>query len=531
MGKKERALLAAPREEPRRPRLAQVLEVHRRDHVQKHARGEEPADPLRGQVGDALDVRDEVAVAVPHHVPDLGIVAGRVRLHLPAQPNPVGEELNVRLAHGLERVLPAFPLGGPLEDLERLPEAARDACLEELLLRTEEAEHVRLRDAGLLRDRLRGGTVEAARCELLERRVEHRLASLLGGLPFRADSHGSKLSLTYCHVKGCAVRPAAYLRSLNPQLPLPVWLLQVGGLTNSFGNGLALPFLVIYLHNVRGFSLGTSGLVVAVSSAGQLVAGVLAGPVIDRFGARRTLATGLVHQAVGYGLLPLVRHPWEAFALVALEGAGSAGFWPSQSTLISRLTPTARRHAAFAQQRVTMNLGIGLGGLAAGWIAKVHDPRTFTILFVLDAFTFLAYVAGLALVRDPGVKLDDGMAPASYAAVLRHKTFVGLWALNFLFVTAGYSLLNLLPQFARDHSHVSEREIGLVFAVNTGVIVLAQLPLSRWIEGKRRMRALALMPALWAVAWLLVDGTGAWLDATPAFVAFAIAAGLLGAGE
>ena len=39
------------------------------------------------------------------------------------------------------------------------------------------------------------------------------------------------------------------------------------------------------------------------------------------------------------------------------------------------------------------------------------------------------------------------------------------------------------------------------------------------------MRALALMPVLWAVAWLLVDGTGAWLDATAAFVAFAVAAG------
>jgi MFS family permease len=115
--------------------------------------------------------------------------------------------------------------------------------------------------------------------------------------------------------------------------------------------------------------------------------------------------------------------------------------------------------------------------------------------------------------------------------VFRDRTFLGLWALNFLFVTAGYSLINLLPQFARDHSHVSEREIGLIFAVNTGVIVLAQLPLSRWIEGKRRMRALALMPALWAVAWLLVDGTGAWLHATPAFIAFAVAAGVLGIGE
>jgi MFS family permease len=321
------------------------------------------------------------------------------------------------------------------------------------------------------------------------------------------------------------------LRSFDPQLPREVWLLQLGGVVNSFGNGVVLPFLVIYLHDVRGFSLGTSGLVVAVASAAQLVAGIGAGPIIDRVGPKRTLAAGLVLQAVGFGLLPVVRHPWEAFALVAIEGAGSAGFWPSQSTLVSRLTPDARRHAAFAQQRVTMNLGIGLGGLAGGFIAHVTDPTTFTVLFVLDALTFLGYVAVLAFVPDPGVEPHADEAPASYRAVLRHKTFLGLWTLNFLFVAAGYSLLNLLPQFARDHSHVSEREIGVVFAANTVVIVLAQLPLSRWIEGRRRMRALALMPTLWAVAWLIVDGTGAWLEATAAFAALVVAAVILGVGE
>jgi MFS family permease len=325
---------------------------------------------------------------------------------------------------------------------------------------------------------------------------------------------------------------ASYLRSLNPRLPGQVWLLQIGGLTNSFGNGLALPFLVIYLHDVRGFSLGTAGLIVAISSAGQVAAGVFAGPLIDRFGAKRVLATGLVLQAIGYGLLPLVRQPWEAFVLVGLEGAGSAGFWPSQSTLISRLTPAARRHAAFAQQRVTMNLGIGLGGLVAGSIALVGDPTTFTVLFILDALTFLAYVVVLAFIRDPGVDPSEvGDAPASYRAVLRHKTFLGLWTLNFLFVFAGYSLFNLLPVFARDESGLSERQIGAIFFVNTAVIVLAQLPLTRWIEGRRRMRALALMPLLWAVAWLLVDGAGYWLTAGSAFAVIAFAAMILGIGE
>jgi len=321
------------------------------------------------------------------------------------------------------------------------------------------------------------------------------------------------------------------LGRFDPQLPRQVWLLQAGGVVNSFGNGVVLPFLVIYLHDVRGFGLGTAGLAIAVASAAQLAAGIGAGPIIDRVGPRPTLAVGLILQAVGFGLLPLVRHPWHAFVLLAIEGAGSSGFWPSQSTLVARLTPGARRHAAFAQQRLTMNLGIGMGGLAGGLIAHVSNPRTFTVLFLLDAVTFLGYVGMIALIDDPGVEVDETMAPASYGAVFRDRTFLGLWGLNFLFVSAGYSLINLFPQFARDHSHVSEREIGLIFAVNTGVIVLAQLPLSRWIEGKRRMRALALMPALWAVAWLLVDGTGAWLDATPAFIAFAVAAGLLGVGE
>src|SRR6266498_49289 len=51
----------------------------------------------------------------------------------------------------------------------------------------------------------------------------------------------------------------AYLRSLNPQLSRDVWILQAGGLANMFGNGVIGPFLIIYLHNVRGISLGVAG--------------------------------------------------------------------------------------------------------------------------------------------------------------------------------------------------------------------------------------------------------------------------------
>ena len=323
-----------------------------------------------------------------------------------------------------------------------------------------------------------------------------------------------------------------YLRSLNPDLPRDVWLLQIGGVANSFGNGIVFPFLAIYLHNVRGFGIATAGVAIAISSATQLTAGIAVGPVIDRLGARRILGAGLVIQALGFGLLPLVREPWHAYALLAFEGVGSACFWPSQSTLISRLTPAARRHAAFAQQRVTMNLGVGLGGIVGGLIATVSSPGTFTVLFVVDAVTFLAYVFVLLAVRDPGPEpLAHGEQLGTYRDVLRDRVFLGLWSLNFTFVMAGYSLLNLLPPFVRDHGHVSEKQIGAIFFFNTLTIVLLQLPVSRWIEGRRRMRALAAMPALWAIAWIGVDFAGWRLEATAAFVAVTLATVVFGVGE
>ena len=65
----------------------------------------------------------------------------------------------------------------------------------------------------------------------------------------------------------------AYLRSLDPGLSRPLWTLLSGSFANAFGNGVVFPFLLIYLHNVRGIGLGTAGLVLAASSVAALVAG------------------------------------------------------------------------------------------------------------------------------------------------------------------------------------------------------------------------------------------------------------------
>jgi MFS family permease len=324
----------------------------------------------------------------------------------------------------------------------------------------------------------------------------------------------------------------AYLRSLDPRLPRSVWILNTGGLMNAFGTGIAYPFVVIYFHNVRGFSLGISGLILAASGAAGILFGPGIGVVVDKVGGRLTLAGALVLQAVGWGSLAFIHEPWQAVLSAIVAGVGNAGFWPSQSSLLAGLTPQARRHGAFALQRVTRNLGIGLGGLVGGLIATTTDATSFTVLFLVDAVTFLVFVGMLTFVPEPDLgAVERDVERGGYRHVFRDRVFLGIVGLNVLFVTAGYAQIELLPVFAKNEADVTERGIGLIFFLNTLVVVLAQLPVAKLLEGRSRMRALAVMCVLWATAWMIVFVGGASLEAAAAVAAFSFAVLLFGLGE
>ena len=322
---------------------------------------------------------------------------------------------------------------------------------------------------------------------------------------------------------------AGYLRSLNPHLPRSVQILQVGGLMNAVGNGLVLPFAFIYLHNERGFSLGLAGLILGTNAAVSLIAGPLSGPLVDRFGGRRMLAVALGFLAVGFGGYAFVESPWHGFLASAITGIGNGIFWPAIRVDCAGLTPPERRPAAFAMQRVVMNLGIGIGGLAGGFLAA----SSFRLLFLADALTFVAYAGILvAFVPEPAkVARRAGERAGSYSDVLRHRVFMGFMALNAVFITAGMAQIELIAPYSKNEAGIGERWIGAVFAVNTLVIVLAQLPIARLAEGRRRMGVLATMGVVWAAAWLLIPVSGLWLAGFAAFALIAFAAAVFGIGE
>jgi MFS family permease len=328
-------------------------------------------------------------------------------------------------------------------------------------------------------------------------------------------------------------RVARASRELNPHLPRTLWFYEAGVVVNAFGRGMTLPFVLIYLHNVRGLGLGLSGVIAASYAAASFAGSLAGGSLADRLGARLVLIGALTTAGGGYGWFAFVHHPLAAFVAIAIAGFGNGAFLPAQSATIAALAGQARRHGAYAVQRAADNLGIGLGAAVGGAIAVTSDPTTFTWLFVLDGATSLVFALLLVALplADAGHRARREPGPG-YREVLRQRPVLAVVGLNTLYVLGGYTLLETaLPVFAKNTAGVGEHGIGLVFLANTIAVVCLQLPISRLLEGRRRLPALGAMCLGWAGIWAAVLFTGVWLHGTAALSVFLAAVVAFAGGE
>jgi MFS family permease len=311
-------------------------------------------------------------------------------------------------------------------------------------------------------------------------------------------------------------------------LPRELWVVQLGIFLNYLGWGSVLPFEVIYLHEARGFSLGTAGAVIGVLTGLAVVAAPVAGPIIDRVGARVTAAGAGVALAVGYGGLALAQSPAQAFAAAVAAGIGNGALLPSQSALIASVVPSELRHRATAVSRVASNAGAGLGGALGGLVAA-HGLDGFVALFLANAATYLAYVAILVVVVREAVR-PEPMA-GGYRVVIRDRPFMRLAVTEIGMIAVGWGVFTwIVPPFAHSEVGAGSQLIGLLLFANAFTVVLAQIPVARLSEGHRRAVTMASAALTFVAGCLLVVVAGL-VDLGVAYAALIAATIVVGVGE
>jgi MFS family permease len=281
-----------------------------------------------------------------------------------------------------------------------------------------------------------------------------------------------------------------------------VWLVQIGVFLNALGWGAVLPFEVIYLHDGRGLSLGTAGLVVGTLTGVAVLSAPCAGPLIDRLGARVVAAGAGAALAAGYAGLAFAHSEAVAFAAAAIGGAGNGALLPAQSALLASLAAPEVRHRATAVSRVCTNAGFGLGGALGGLVAG-FGLDGFVALFLLNAATYLAYV-GVLIAVVPGAPRPERLG-GSYRQVLADRPFLHLALTNTVIIAIGWGVISwVLPPYAKGELGLGPQLIGLLLLANAVTVVVAQVPIARLAEGRRRAAMMAAGAALIAGACVLV---------------------------
>ena len=289
--------------------------------------------------------------------------------------------------------------------------------------------------------------------------------------------------------------PVALPRAGFLGLPRTYWVLWAGVLLNRLG-GTVFFLLGVYLTRERGLRPELAGLIISLNAAGGLFAGPIGGALTDRVGRRATLLAGTTAAGLLMLALGLTRSTFAIVVIAPLLGFFTDLCRPPQQAAVADLVPPADRPRAYGLLYWAFNLGFAAAAPVGGALAEHH----FTLLFVIDAATTLAYGA-IVLIGLPETRPADPVGHATpaiwarFAAPFRDRGFVLFTSIQLLLLLAFAQVLLALPLDMRAHG-LGTGTIGQLFCFNGLMIVLLQPLALRAIRGFGGVRWLAAGSAL-----------------------------------
>ena len=309
----------------------------------------------------------------------------------------------------------------------------------------------------------------------------------------------------------------------------PFRLLWAAQLISSFGDAATWLALLILTQRLTGSTAAVAGTAVAIALP-QLVLGLLAGVMVDRWDRRRLLiASDLTRAGLVLGFLAVTTADrlWLLYGLAFATSAAATFFNPARGVLVAEVLPADRLLSANSlseTSRVVAGVaGVALAGVLAGeW--------TLSLVFVLDAASFLVSAALVARIRAPVAATSEGRDAVGREVVAGLRLVFGSRLLRGVVVAGSVAMLGLgavnvlLVPYVVDVLGAPETWFGALEGAQVTAMVLAGAALAA-VGARLRPTALVsggllglgavvaamaavtqvwqLVPLLFAVGWMI----------------------------
>jgi MFS family permease len=334
-------------------------------------------------------------------------------------------------------------------------------------------------------------------------------------------------------------------RPTNPfgGLPREVGVLVLVSFLVALGFGILAPTIPVFAREF-GVSLTAAAAVISIFGVARLIGALPGGRLVEHFGERRVLSTGVWIVAVSSALAGLSQSYGQLLALRGIGGLGSAMFTVSALSLLLRVAPPDKRaRAASAFQG-----GFLLGGILGPGIGGLISAVSIRAPFFFYAFTLvLGGIAAHVMLRSSAAASRDRATrgtnsgddvPKGWSALrgaLRSRPFVIALFLNFATGFTAFGLrASLIPNFVIEDLRRTATLTGIGITLSALVTAALLLPAGRLSDHRGRRPALIIGtsctalamgllviadgPVMFLIAVMTLGAGGAFMGSTPAAV-------------
>jgi MFS family permease len=304
---------------------------------------------------------------------------------------------------------------------------------------------------------------------------------------------------------------------------------------SAIGRGMTLSLLMVYLHDMRGFTTSFGGLLLAWGALFGIVCTAPLGALVDRIGPKIVMVFGLLISGLSALSFSVVTTHTHAFIAMTLFAFGGQCVWPSQSVILTRVTPEEDRPKIFGFNFMLMNLGLGVGGFLSSIIIRENSIFSYQVMYWLDGATYLVFLFFVWGLDTPHagkyIAKEHEPEKGSYRELFAIRELSILTFAGIILLTFGYGPLQSgLPIYATQYLDLAPNWLGIIFGVNTFAIVIFQPLVLNMIEKYSKYTALIAVAVIWALSWLAV-GVSPYLSMFMAGIALCISQLIFAFGE
>lgn len=251
-------------------------------------------------------------------------------------------------------------------------------------------------------------------------------------------------------------------------------------LINVAGSGIYIVVAVLYFTRIVGLSATQVGIGLSIAGLCGLLSGVPMGHLGDRIGGRELIIVLLLFGALAAAAAAFVETYWQFVLQASVLAVFDRGSAAVRSGLIASTSTGPERIRTRAYLRSVTNVGLALGGGAAA-LALISDTKAaYVTVILVNAASYAT--AALVLRYYPHIDAVPAEDGAPISQVFRDMPYVVMTALMAA-MAVQYSILDVgVPLWVDNYTSAPAWTISLLFVLNTVVVVLFQVAVSRRVE-------------------------------------------------